>query len=138
MFQLVWIASFVIDEIELNFENAIAAGNWRSGEAACVDIERHLPPMIHRRAQREPHFADDLGPHVKCGIGIVPGSQRKFGPGVLIGDGNVREHRNLDVESGDINTVLRRCGVRPRSVSYRIAARLGGETLHKRKTALTG
>src|SRR5881275_1403078 len=38
-------------------------GDGRRRKAARSHIKRHLPPMVHVRAKRQPYFADDLRPH---------------------------------------------------------------------------
>ena len=72
----------VIDEVELDFENAIAVGDGGSGEAARVDVEGNLPPVIDERGESEADFADDLSPHVERGVGVLPGREGQIGPGV--------------------------------------------------------
>src|SRR5690348_9409234 len=54
----------VLQEVELNFEGAFAAGNRRSGEAAAIHVEDDGPPVIHEWREREANFAYDLRPHV--------------------------------------------------------------------------
>src|SRR6202035_5445051 len=62
----------VMDEVELNLEDSSVEGDGRSREPACSHVKWHLPPMINSRAEREPHFAHDLRPHMKCRVGILP------------------------------------------------------------------
>src|SRR5262249_36316476 len=54
--------------------------NGRGGQAARGDVERDLPPMVHVRAERQPYFADDLGPHVQRRAGGLPGLERQRRP----------------------------------------------------------
>src|SRR5262249_54899369 len=55
-------------------------GDGRRRKPARGDVERHVPPMVHVRAERQPHFADDLGPHVQRGAGGLPGCERQRRP----------------------------------------------------------
>src|SRR5436305_6802623 len=70
----------VVNEIEINLEETSAIWNRRSRQPARCDIERHVPPMISRRAEREPDFANNLRPHVQRRIGIFPIVQRHTRP----------------------------------------------------------
>ena len=45
-----------------------------------ADVERHVPPVVDRRAEGQARLADDLGPHVKCGVGVFPSGQGQLGP----------------------------------------------------------
>ena len=63
----------VIDEVELNFKDALAVRNRRRRQAPGTDVERDLPPMIDARGQRQADLAHDLGPHVQRRVRIRPG-----------------------------------------------------------------
>ena len=81
----------------------------RGGQAARGHVERHVPPMIDRRGEREPDLADDLRPHVQCGAGLLPVSiGKRRPPGIfhcaslveILGEGGAhrfRHHRDMAV-----------------------------------------
>ena len=62
----------VVDEIEVDFEDAFVVGNGGGGEAAGGDVESGAPPMIEVGAEGEADLADDLRPHVEGGAGVFP------------------------------------------------------------------
>src|SRR5882724_152508 len=74
----------VSDKIEANFKNSLGVGNRRGGQTAIGDVESRSPKMVNRRAQRQPHFAHDLRPHVQSGIRVFPFGEGKCGPGVRL------------------------------------------------------
>lgn len=55
---------YVIDEIEVNLKESIIVGNGGGCKSIRGDVQRHIPPVILKRTEFEPDFADDLGPHV--------------------------------------------------------------------------
>src|SRR6266436_2266621 len=84
----------MMDEIKLNLEIPSRVRNCRGRQAQSVHIERHAPPMIDFRSQRQPHFADDLRPHVQRAVGVLPSFKRKFGPEFVPGAGYACVHRS--------------------------------------------
>ena len=70
----------MIREVELDFEGTIVVRNGRSGKAAGIDVERAVPPVVLQWSEAEANLADDLRPHVKRAVGILPLLQRQFGP----------------------------------------------------------
>src|ERR1700744_3348511 len=47
-------------EVQQDFERFRPVWNPRSGQASRVNVERDIPPMIHKRGQTQAHFANDL------------------------------------------------------------------------------
>ena len=62
----------MIDEIEVDFENAFFVRDWRCGEAAGSDVESGAPPMVCRGTLCQADLTDDLHPHVQGGAGVFP------------------------------------------------------------------
>src|SRR5580700_6845834 len=62
----------MLDEIELNLEIPVSIRNRRRRQAARVDIESDLPPVVDARTQRHPHLAYNLCPHMQRGVSILP------------------------------------------------------------------
>jgi hypothetical protein len=62
----------VLDEIEMDFEDAFLVGHRRGGEAAGGDVESGSPPVVEVGTECQANFADDLHPHVKGGVSVFP------------------------------------------------------------------
>jgi hypothetical protein len=87
----------VLDKIEFHFEHSPLIRDGGARKPARVDVERHLPPVIDQRAQRQADFADDLCPHVQRGVGVLPGFERQCRPGFrLVGEIVGADKRLLD------------------------------------------
>ena len=65
----------VIDEVELDVEGSLAGWNRRRRQSARAQVERGLPPVVFHRRERQPRLADNLGPAVQRGIGVLPGAR---------------------------------------------------------------
>jgi hypothetical protein len=72
----------MIDEVEVDLEPAAAVRNRRRGQAARADVQRHVPPVVEGRGERQAHLSDDLRPHVDGGDGRSPVLPRELRPGV--------------------------------------------------------
>ena len=73
-------AQLVVDKIEQNVEGALAAAVLRRHQAARVDAEGRVPPMIDERRAGEPHLAGDLRPQLQRVAGLAPRVERQVGP----------------------------------------------------------
>src|SRR5438552_3223362 len=70
----------MIHKVELDFESAIVVRNGRRGQAARIDVERAIPPVVLEWRKAKANLADDLHPHVKRVVSVLPLLQRQFGP----------------------------------------------------------
>jgi hypothetical protein len=70
----------VIDEIEIDLENAGAIEHGRRGEAANGGIKRNVPAVVDLRRECEPDLTDDLHPELQRGAGVAPRALRQSGP----------------------------------------------------------
>ena len=85
----------MIDEIEIDLEDAAAERNGRGRQAPGSNAERHLPPIVEERNERELHLTHDLGPHVECDERVFPllvGQRRPF----LASQCLLRSHRGVN------------------------------------------
>ena len=78
-------AQRVVDEIEIDLEGQAAIRHRRGGQPAAGHIERHMPPMVDRGRQREADLADDLGPQMQGGAGVLPLRIGQGGPTTILG-----------------------------------------------------
>ena len=62
----------VLDEVELDVEDARFVWNRGCGQTSGTDVEGDLPPVVDHRRVRESNLADDLGPHVQRVTGRGP------------------------------------------------------------------
>src|SRR5207244_181756 len=62
----------MFQEVEFGLENAPLIGDWRGCKPASADVERHLPPVIEERTERETNLPLDLRPHVQRVLVILP------------------------------------------------------------------
>src|SRR5439155_22348094 len=62
----------VLLKIELNFEDARRVRHRSRRQPTAVDVQRDMPPMIHRRGEGHADLANNLRPHVKGGVGGLP------------------------------------------------------------------
>src|SRR5258708_8711223 len=65
----------MIDEIEVDFENAFFVRDWRCGETAGGDVESGTPPMVCWGTEGQPDLPADLLPHLQVSVDALP-----FGP----------------------------------------------------------
>ena len=72
------------DQIEDDIERAAGIRVCRRDEAARIDVESDIPPMIDQRRQLEPHLAGDLRPAVQRFAGVAPGGERQVRPKSLV------------------------------------------------------
>jgi hypothetical protein len=68
------------DEIEPDFERALAVGNERRRQPARMHVQRHVPPVIDERCQRKPDLANDLSLHVQRAARVPPLGERQRRP----------------------------------------------------------
>src|SRR5450432_3535786 len=59
-------------KIELDFEYARRVWHRSRGQAARVDIQGDVPPLIQGRRESHADLANNLGPHVKSAVRILP------------------------------------------------------------------
>ena len=62
----------VVDEVEVDLEGPIAIRNRRGRKPARRNVQRGVPEVINRRAQRESNLADNLALHMKRRISVFP------------------------------------------------------------------
>src|SRR6266568_2324639 len=62
----------VIDEVKIDFKGAASIGNGRRCQPTCREIEGNIPPMVHKWGQLHSDFANNLRPHMKRIIRILP------------------------------------------------------------------
>src|SRR5258707_11303350 len=62
----------MIEEIEVDLKAARAIRHRRRRQPSACHVKRHLPPMIDHRRAGEADLADDLGPQMQRGAGILP------------------------------------------------------------------
>src|SRR5579862_1669972 len=105
------------DEVELNLEDFVAMGNSRGGQASRVDVQSHFPPVVDARSEGEADFADDLRPHVKGCVGVLPGGEREFGPDVRAGDIRKRGHKKTSASDCEMVTPIGRGGLALKPIS---------------------
>jgi hypothetical protein len=55
----------IVEEIEHDLELGSLVVKTTRREAANVDVERRVPPMVTRRGRREPHLPEDLAVEVE-------------------------------------------------------------------------
>jgi hypothetical protein len=65
----------VEDDLEFRFVVVEATG----GEAADVDVERHVPPVVPRSRRRQPHLPEDLAVEVERVLRRTPVCEVKLG-----------------------------------------------------------
>ena len=68
------------DEVELDFEGAIAVWNGRGCQSAGRDIQRHVPAVIQPGSLGQADLADDLGPQLQRCLCVAPGGIGKLWP----------------------------------------------------------
>ena len=61
----------VINEVEIDGKGAALIGNGRGRQPTRGDIQRDMPPVVHRRTQLHSDLANDLRPQMQ-GIASVP------------------------------------------------------------------
>ena len=77
----------VIDEVELDLQAAPTHVHERRRQTARGNVERHLPPLVDHRAERQPNLPDDLRPEMQRVPGVFPLGQRELRPrAVLTGE----------------------------------------------------
>jgi hypothetical protein len=54
----------VVDQVEVDLEDAAAEGDGGGGQAPCCHHEAHVPPFVEEGHELQLNLADDLGPHV--------------------------------------------------------------------------
>src|SRR2546421_6742956 len=72
----------VVNEVEFDFEYFSIIRNGRGSQPAGTHVERHVPPVVYQRSERQPDFTHNLCPHVKRGPCVLPGSKRESRPAV--------------------------------------------------------
>ncbi|HXU98497.1 MAG TPA: hypothetical protein VFP03_10385, partial [Jiangellaceae bacterium] len=73
----------VVHEVEVDLEADLGMVQPAGGQAAHVQVQGHVPPVVTRRGRGELHLADDLHPQVKGGPGRLPDvrpARGKVGP----------------------------------------------------------
>jgi len=70
----------VIDEIEVYLKESTFVRHGGCSESARRDIQCSIPPVIDKRGDCEPDFADDLHPSVQRVVGVLPLRPRQFWP----------------------------------------------------------
>jgi hypothetical protein len=87
----------VVDEVEIDLEDAASVGERPSGETAGGEVEGGVPELILERGELDIELADDLGPHVQGFPRVGPGIEgqrrpalvtRERGWGGTVGDGH--------------------------------------------------
>ena len=83
----------VVDEIELYFERPCTVRYRGSGETRGGQVQCRVPPMVERRGQSEPGFADKLRPAVEGIERVFPLRKRQTRPETLPSTFSSYEHR---------------------------------------------
>jgi hypothetical protein len=65
----------VIGEVERNLERRAAVMQAACRQAADVDVQRDVPPVVSRRRRRQPDLADDPGVQMQGVFGRMPVGQ---------------------------------------------------------------
>ena len=66
----------VVEEVEVELERAVAVRHRRRRHPAHRQVERYVPELILRRAQRQAQLADHLRVHVQRRVGVLPRGAR--------------------------------------------------------------
>ena len=92
----------MLHEVEVDLKRSVAVRDRRGRQAARRDVQRHLPPVIQRRREREADLADDLGPQVQRRDRGLPVTPRELRPERAAG-------RRLEVQarSGSVSLACR-------------------------------
>jgi hypothetical protein len=69
----------VVDQVEVVLEAHLALVKPAGGQAAHVQVQGDVSPVVAGRGGGQLDLADDLGPQVQGGLGRLPGLQRKLG-----------------------------------------------------------
>jgi hypothetical protein len=70
----------VVDEVEPDLEpGAVGRVQQPRGQAAHVDVQRHVPPVVLRRQRGHLDLADDLDPEVERVLRRLPLLERQRG-----------------------------------------------------------
>jgi hypothetical protein len=67
----------VPDHVEVDLERRAGAAHPSRGQAAHVDVQRDVPPVVARRGRRQAHFADDLAAEVQRVLRRAPVAERE-------------------------------------------------------------
>ena len=70
----------VVDEVEIDLEDAAAEGERPRGKAARGEVEGGVPELILERGELDIELADDLGPHVQGFPRVGPGIEGQRRP----------------------------------------------------------
>ena len=70
-------------KIELDFKHTLCVRNRTRRQATGIHVQRDVPPMVQRRAERHANLPHDLRPHVESAIGLLPFFQWQRRPGLL-------------------------------------------------------
>src|SRR6266852_1333287 len=70
----------MVDEVETQFERAVAVGHLRGGQAARADVEGDVPPVVDQWGKGQTYLADHLRPHVQRRAGVFPRAEGQSGP----------------------------------------------------------
>src|SRR5207248_8530778 len=62
----------VFDEVKIDGKGAASIGNGRGGQPTRGDIQRDMPPVVHKWTQLHSDLAYDLRPHVERLAGVLP------------------------------------------------------------------
>ena len=65
-------AQCVVDEVEVDLKCLLVVVQPPGREAAQVDVQRGVPPVVARRRRCEPDLADDLAEEMQCVLGRAP------------------------------------------------------------------
>jgi hypothetical protein len=101
----------MVDEVEGDLKGAVSVRDrWRR-EAPGGDLERDVPPVVHRRRERQADLADDLGPHVQGGDRRLPLPPRQLGPSFSPGGRSSRSRGSAEAAAGSrLRVRIRRAG----------------------------
>ena len=76
----------VVDEVERDVIGRLLLMETARGQAAHVDVERDVPPVVARRSRGEPDLADDLAVEVERVLRRAPVGEVELGK-LLLGHG---------------------------------------------------
>src|SRR2546425_3380057 len=62
----------MVDEVEVDLERVVPAGDHQGRQSPRRHNERRVPPMVHQRSQGQTHLSDDLSPSVDRVQGVLP------------------------------------------------------------------